>query len=113
MSFTLSGFSPAFKKKGDIYLFKLQNFTSAIIEYDKALLLSPGSIGIINNRGVAKYSSGDLTGAIIDYEKVIKLSPEHAIAHFNKGMINIELGNKDIGCIDLHNPSCIFFLKIS
>ena len=92
----------SFKRKGDIYLFKLQNYTSAIGEYDKALLINPTHFEITNNRGVAKQNMGDLKGALFDYEAAAMLSSENAIVYFNKGMINIELGNKDKGCKDLY-----------
>ncbi len=88
----------AFKKKGDIYFFKLQKYTSAIAEYDKALLIDPTHFEITNNRGVARHKMGNLTGALIDYEKAAILEPGNATVCFNIGKVNIELGNKDTGC---------------
>lgn len=91
-------FFKSFKIKGNIYLFKLHNYTSAIAEYDEALLINPTHFEIINNRGVAKHKIGDFKGALIDYEKAILLSPKNAIVYFNIAMINIELGKKDNVC---------------
>ncbi len=96
------GFFEAYKRKGDIYLFNFQDYHSAIVEYDNALLINPIHFEITNNRGIAKHRSGDLEEALIDYEKAAMLSPKNAIVCFNKGMINIALGKKDLGCKDLY-----------
>jgi tetratricopeptide (TPR) repeat protein len=96
------GFFEAYKRKGDIYLFNLLDYHSAIVEYDNGLLINPVHFEITNNRGVAKHKNGDLNEALIDYEKAAMFSPKNAIVYFNKGMVKIELGMKDLGCIDLY-----------
>ncbi len=95
-------FFQAYKRKGDIYFFKLQNYTSAISEYTKAIALKPSRFEITNNRGVARHLLGNLGASLIDYKKASMLSPENAIVQFNIGMVNIELGRKDMGCKHLY-----------
>ena len=60
--------------------FKLQDYTGAIADFNKAIELDPdpadGAVYLI--RGFAKFSLQDYKGAIADYTKAIAISPANA-----------------------------------
>lgn len=62
-----------------------------------------------NERGEAKYMLRDYEGAIDDFSKVINsfgtLRFEKSKAYFWRGLSEIEMGQKDIGCGDLHKAA--------
>ncbi len=93
----------AYKKKGNIYLFKLEAYQKAIIEFEKALELNNSDYEIFNNIGVAQHFKGNLSEAIIFYRKALLMAPENSIIFLNLGIANIELGNLDKGCQYLNN----------
>lgn len=52
-------------------------------------------------RGNAKLNLGDLIGAKDDYDIIIKyINPEYASAYFNRGLVKIDLKQKDNACLD-------------
>jgi len=105
-------------------LFEMGKHREAIADFNAAISLKDGYITAISNRGSAKamlanieardlYMRGMvdsaiivkkkwLTDAIIDFNEVIKLQPENSKALYLRGMTNIELQNKESGCLDLN-----------
>ena len=43
----------------------------------------------------------DYRAALVDYDKAIHLDPNFADAYFNRGLVNIYLGNNRQGILDL------------
>ncbi len=67
--------------------FELANYEEAIIDYNKALELSPTEICLIYSmRGNAKRNLGDLDGAISDQNKALDFNPLYADGYFNRGI---------------------------
>jgi tetratricopeptide (TPR) repeat protein len=68
-----------------------------------------------NMRGEVKYRLGDFEGATADFTWVIKSNgserPEKAKAYFWRGIIGIELGQKENACTDLHKAARKGFKK--
>ncbi len=85
--------------------FTIQDYIGAIQDFTKALDGVKDKVQYYNIRGQAKYQIHDLKGAIADFDKVIKSwpgeKPEKNKAYYWRGLSEIELGEKDIGCLDL------------
>lgn len=46
---------------------------------------------MFNKNGVKKYCLGELQGAIKDFNEAINLNPKHVKAHYNRGIVKLEL----------------------
>lgn len=65
---------------------KTGDFSGAIRDLDKALVLNPKDALALYNRGIAKGCVNDKIGAIKDFDKVIELTPDDADARFCRGL---------------------------
>ena len=52
-----------------------KNYSKAIIDLSEAIRLNPAFLEAYENRGVAKYYTGDFNGAIEDYNKALEINP--------------------------------------
>lgn len=59
---------------------------------------------MFNKQGYEKYHRGDLEGAIEDFNAAINLDPKHVKAHYNRGVVKLELGE----AIHNNNPGILF-----
>jgi tetratricopeptide (TPR) repeat protein len=85
---------------------KLNNFTQAIVDYNKAILLRPKFLEAIIARGVAKGYLNDRDGALKDFQLAIKTDSTYAIAYNNYGSI---IEDSDIpGAIDYYSKAIHF-----
>ena len=76
--------------------FELADFEEAILDYNKALELSPTEICLVYSmRGNAKRNSGDLDGAISDQNKALDFDPLYADGYFNRGIAKFKKGDFD------------------
>jgi tetratricopeptide (TPR) repeat protein len=71
--------------------FMVSNFSGAISDYNKALLLDPENINALFNRANAKLALKDFEGAIEDYSLVISLEPNDKVAYLQRGLTKIKL----------------------
>lgn len=53
--------------------------------FNESLRLNPRDSNSYNNRGIARFSKGDIRGAIIDYDHAIRLKPDNPAVHYNRG----------------------------
>lgn len=85
--------------------FYLNDYKGAVDDLDKAVQGSSDKYRYYNFRGEAKFRLKDFEGAIADFNIVIGSravgKEQKSKALFWRGMINISLGQKDIGCPDL------------
>ncbi len=56
-----------------------------IAELTKSIGINPQDSDAYNNRGNAKFRSGDYQGAISDYTKAIEINPQYAAYYSNRG----------------------------
>lgn len=56
-------------------MIKYENYRQAISDLSEAIRIDPDFIEAYENRGVARYYSGDFTGAIEDFDKALELNP--------------------------------------
>ena len=84
---------------------KVQDFSGAIEDYDKALELDqndPATVAVYHeNRGLAKVAINDLSGAVYDFTKALELNPEDAFMFYCRGVARAKLSNSD-GCSDIY-----------
>ena len=74
--------------------FELANYEEAILDYDKALELSPTEICLVYSmRGNAKRNLGDFEGAISDQNKALNYDPLYADGYFNRGSAKFQKGD--------------------
>ena len=74
--------------------FEVANYKEAILDYNKALELSPIKICLVYSmRGNAKRNLGDLDGAISDQNKALDLDPLYADGYFNRSSAKFKMGN--------------------
>ena len=76
--------------------FDLADYEEAILDYNKALELSPTEICLVYSmRGNAKRNLGDFDGAISDQNKALDFDPLYADGYFNRGIAKFKKGDFD------------------
>ncbi len=74
--------------------FEVANYEGAILDYNKALELSPTEICLVYSmRGNAKRNLGDFYGAISDQNIALELDPLYADAFFNRSSAKFKMGD--------------------
>ena len=74
--------------------FELADYEEAILDYNKALELSPTEICLVYSmRGNAKRNLGDFDGAISDQNKALDFDPLYADGYFNRGIAKFQKGD--------------------
>ena len=76
--------------------FELADYEEAILDYNKALEVSPTEICLVYSmRGNAKRNLGDFDGAITDQNKALDFDPLYADGYFNRGIAKFKKGDID------------------
>ena len=79
---------------------EVANYDEAILDYNKALKLSPTEICLIYSmRGNAKRNLGDFYGAIADQNKALDFDPLYADGYFYRSIAKYKMGDLP-GAID-------------
>ena len=74
--------------------FEVANYKEAILDYNKALKLSPTEICLVYSmRGNAKRNLGDLDGAIADQNKALGFDPLYIDGYFNRSSAKLKKGD--------------------
>ncbi len=74
--------------------FEVANYEGAILDYNKALELSPTEICLVYSmRGNAKRNLGDFDGAISDQNKALDFDPLYADGYFNRSSAKFKMGD--------------------
>ncbi len=74
--------------------YEVANYEEAILDYNKALELSPTEICLVYSmRGNAKRNLGDFDGAISDQNKALDCDPLYADGYFNRGSAKYKMGD--------------------
>ena len=74
--------------------FELADYEEAILDYNKALELSPTEICLVYSmRGNAKRNLGDFDGAISDQNKALDFDPLYTDGYFNRGSAKYKMGD--------------------
>ena len=74
--------------------FEVANYEEAILDYGKALELSPTEVCLVYSmRGNAKRNLGDFDGAILDQNKALDFDPLFTDGYFNRGIAKFKMGD--------------------
>jgi tetratricopeptide (TPR) repeat protein len=83
---------------------KINDYSGAIKEFDKSIILKPNFEDALIKRGYAKSEIGDFEGAILDYDKVIYNNPNSEYAYVKRGDAKDEQGDSQ-GAIQDYNKA--------
>jgi tetratricopeptide (TPR) repeat protein len=91
------------KRKPNTSIYRMKGLISeelgdhalAIIEYKKAIALSPNNEHLYFDRGIAYEGIKNISAALNDYDKAIELNPGYADAYHNRGVLKFEHRNFD------------------
>ena len=61
--------------------------------WNHVLSIEPDNFFAYDNRGEARYASGDVNGALADFDRAIQLDPSYANAYDNRGTARLEKGD--------------------
>ena len=76
--------------------FELADYEEAILDYNKALELSPSEISLVYSmRGNAKRNLNDFDGAILDQNKALDFDPLYSDGYFNRAIAKFKKGDFD------------------
>jgi len=70
------------------------NYILVIDQFFVSQGFQPNYADAYNNRGFARYRSGDKQVAIADYNRALQINPNYAEAYNNWGLARSELGDK-------------------
>lgn len=76
-------------------LYQAGNIQGAIEEFEKALLLDPLNINVLNSLGVCYGESGSLSRAAESFEKALAIAPDEVMAVYNAGLVYRLMDHKE------------------
>lgn len=80
------------------------DYDKAIADYTRVIEINPNNprvLGAHIDRAFVRLETGDINGAIEDFDKAIDLDPEYILPYYYRGLIKVELGDREGGCSDL------------
>jgi tetratricopeptide (TPR) repeat protein len=72
------------------FLTAIEDYPGALVAYEEALRLDPGSPAYLFNRAAVRRFLGNLTGAEADYDRVIVATPDDAEAYLNRSELRTQ-----------------------
>jgi tetratricopeptide (TPR) repeat protein len=79
----------------------MNDYASAVEDYNTAIAADSDDVEMFYNRGNAKFEMKDFKGAIEDYNKVIFINPKDAESYYNRAISKYNLGERESACNDL------------
>jgi tetratricopeptide (TPR) repeat protein len=67
--------------------FHVRVYRDSTTFFTSALLDNPRNVMAYNNRGLEKFSGGDLAGAMADLSRAISIRPDYAQAYYNRAVV--------------------------
>jgi tetratricopeptide (TPR) repeat protein len=90
----------AHQKTGSI-LYQLGRFQEASDAYTQALKYKSDDRISYTYRAACRKALKDWSGALDDYNQAIRIDPNSAVDWYQRGLVKIQLGDRDSGCTDL------------
>jgi tetratricopeptide (TPR) repeat protein len=75
-------------------------FLEALADYDRALLVDPGAVRVLVNRGNVLDTLGRPEEALRDYNRGLSLEPENALLYYNRALVHHRAGNAPQAILD-------------
>jgi tetratricopeptide (TPR) repeat protein len=75
-------------------LYQEGDVDNAIAEFEKAILLDPQDVNIINSLGICYSSKGKYKKALDEFRKVMTLAPDDVMAPYNAGLTYLKMEDK-------------------
>jgi tetratricopeptide (TPR) repeat protein len=88
-----------YDERGRAY-YELNNFESALLDYNKAIELKPEWAEAYNSRGLVYFQTHNITSAIKDFSKAISLAPNQSETYMNRGLAYDGIGDIKSALID-------------
>ncbi len=79
----------------------IEDYHSAIENFNKAIEVDPESVEAYNMRGLVLGIMGDYSSALADFNRSIQIDPNNAEAYKSRGITKLHLKQKAEGCKDL------------
>ncbi|MBL4593365.1 MAG: tetratricopeptide repeat protein, partial [Flavobacteriales bacterium] len=78
----------------------MDDFNSALIDFNKAILLGSDNDEVYYYRGVVNYETANYKAAMTDFNEAIELDPKNAMLYFYRGEVSHELKDNVKACED-------------
>ena len=88
----LQGAIALYSIRGAIY-YRLNDFNSAVADFNKAITLNPSDYRSYYNRGLAHIKLNDFRKAVADFSGAIQLNPNDADSYYNRAVCRQRLGD--------------------
>ena len=88
-----------------------REYTTAQVDYNKALSINPNSYLSYSNRAIVKATLRRYREAVDDLNKAIELNPNFGDAYLNRGLCRVSLNDLNGGCLDLSKAGELGQLK--
>ncbi len=93
---------------------QLQEYSQALVDYNRAISLNPQNALTFNNRGALKAEGLlDTPGALADYNQSIILDPKDANTYYNRGTLKYQSLNDAQGAIADYNQAIALDSELS
>ncbi len=83
-----------------VFVLELEQYASAIEDFNAVLRINPNNARAYSNRGLAKYRLGQYDAAIEDYNAALRINPDDAEVYYNRGILKGNLGLYDAAIED-------------
>jgi serine protease Do len=96
-------FAAAYSLRGNIRYISA-DYRGALADFSQAVQLNNRLASAYMGRGLSQSALSNPEGAIADYTQAIQLSPD-STAHYNRGVLNLNLGNQPAALADLQKSA--------
>ena len=79
----------------------VKDYEGSIEDFTQTIQINPSNSYNYVDRASEKESIKDYLGALDDYSKAIQLNFKNDIAYLERGLLKVQLGRKESGCVDL------------
>jgi serine protease Do len=96
-------FAAAYSLRGSIRYIS-EDYRGALADFSQAVQFNPRLASAYLGRGLSQSALSNPQGAIADYTQAIQISPD-AIAYYNRGVLQLNLGNQPTALNDLQKSA--------
>ena len=90
---------------------KFGDYKGAINDCTISIQLNPDSAKTYSERATCFFYLKNYDLALADFKKAIELEPQNYIYYFNRGLLELQIGQKESGCADLSKAGELGYFK--